>query len=184
MAMIDAIMKANEAYVHSKGMKYAKEDPAVAKLPAKHLAIVTCMDTRLVNMMENAMGLQRGDANVIKVAGNVIEPFGDVMRSILVSVYELGANEVIVVGHDGCGMEKTTAASLADKMKQRGIDAEAIADVYATLERWADSFTCAHLNVEKAVQVLRAHPLLPKDVSISGCIMNPATGELTKVDTI
>ena len=63
------------------------------------------MDTRLVELLPKAMGIRNGDVKMIKIAGAVVShPFGSVMRSILVAVYQLGADEIAVVGHHGCGM--------------------------------------------------------------------------------
>ena len=71
------------------------------------MVIISCMDTRLVELLPKAMNMRNGDVKIIKVAGAVIShPFGSIMRSILVAVYELGADEVCVVGHHDCGMAK------------------------------------------------------------------------------
>ena len=70
------------------------------RFPYKKLVVVTCMDTRLVELLPMALDLKNGDAKVIKVAGAIVaHPFGSVMRSILVAVYALGAEHIVVVGH-------------------------------------------------------------------------------------
>ena len=63
------------------------------------------MDTRLTELLPKAMNLKNGDAKIIKSAGAVVtHPFGGIMRSLIVAVYELQADEVYIVGHHDCGM--------------------------------------------------------------------------------
>jgi hypothetical protein len=70
------------------------------RYPYKKLVIITCMDTRLTQLLPAALDLRNGDAKVIKVAGAMVaHPFGSVMRSLLVAVYGLGAEHILVVGH-------------------------------------------------------------------------------------
>ena len=82
------------------------------RFPYKKLVVVTCMDTRLVELLPVALDLKNGDAKIIKVAGAIVtHPFGSVMRSILVAVYALGAEHILVVGHhDWSGAEQRYAA--------------------------------------------------------------------------
>jgi len=70
------------------------------RFPYKKLVIVTCMDTRLTQLLPAALDLKNGDAKIIKVAGAMVaHPFGSVMRSILVACYALGAENILVIGH-------------------------------------------------------------------------------------
>ena len=87
------------------------------QFPNKKLVILTCMDTRLIELLPRAMGVRNGDVKMIKNAGAIVShPFGSVMRSILVAVYELGAAEVAVVGHHDCGMTGLSCARVLDKV--------------------------------------------------------------------
>src|SRR6476469_10811760 len=73
------------------------------RFPNKRVVILSCMDTRLVELLPRAMGFRNGDVKMVKNAGAIVShPFGSVMRSILLAIYELMAEEVIVVGHSGC----------------------------------------------------------------------------------
>src|SRR6202167_6790370 len=68
--------------------------------PDKKLVVLTCMDTRLVELLPRAMNIRNGDAKIIKNAGAIVShPFGSVMRSLLVAVYQLLAAQVAVGGH-------------------------------------------------------------------------------------
>ena len=92
--MIPEIVEFNRRFV--EGREY--ERFATSKYPDKKIAIVTCMDTRLIELLPAALGLRNGDVKIIKNAGATItNPFDSTMRSILVAVYELGVNEVMVI---------------------------------------------------------------------------------------
>lgn len=81
------------------------EQYRTSRFPDKKMVILTCMDTRLVELLPKAMNLKNGDAKIIKNAGAIVtQPFGNIMRSIIVAVYKLNAREVCVVGHHECGM--------------------------------------------------------------------------------
>ena len=85
--IIEEIIKYNEVFVASKGY----EKYLTSKFPDKKLAILSCMDTRLTELLPAALGLKNGDAKLIKNAGGlVISPFDSAMRSLLVAIYELG----------------------------------------------------------------------------------------------
>lgn len=179
MALVDDILKANEAFCKNPPVDYTQEDHKKSKLPQKQLAIITCMDTRLVNFLEPALGILRGEAKVIKTAGNgVTGVFDGIIRSLLVCIYELGVQEVLVIGHHECGMEKTTAEGLTKAMLARGVAPEAVHMVQKELREWADEFHHPEQNVEDTVDLIRLNPLIPKDVPVHGLIFHPRTGKL------
>ena len=100
--MIDDILEFNRRFVEDRGY----ERYVTTKYPDKKLAIVTCMDTRLTELLLAALGLRNGDAKIIKNAGGkVTGPFSAEVRSLLVGIYELGVEDVMVVGHTDCGAQ-------------------------------------------------------------------------------
>ena len=122
MTRLEEMLQANEAYCKNPPVDYTGEDAHESKLPKKKIAVFTCMDTRLVELLEPALGLKRGDAKFVKTVGNtLVGPFDGVVRSLMVATYELGIEEIFVVGHDECGMAKTTAKSLIEAMHARGV---------------------------------------------------------------
>ena len=183
MAIIDELLKANEAYLANPPVDYTQEDHHASKLPKKKLAIVTCMDTRLVNFLEPALGIERGDVKMIKVVGNVVTGvFDTTVKSILVAIYELGVQDIAVIGHSECGMAKTTSESLTKAMLERGVSPDAIKMVEHEIVEWADAFKEPEQNVRDAVASLRSNPLIPKDVKVHGLLFHPRTGKLTVID--
>src|SRR5271154_4656209 len=96
MSILSETLEHNARFVERREYEPFRTDA----FPDKKLVVLTCMDTRLVELLPRAMNLRNGDAKVIKNAGAVVShPFGSVMRSMIVGVYQLMAAEVAVVGH-------------------------------------------------------------------------------------
>ncbi len=179
MALLDNILEENAKFVAALPESYLHRNDRVSKYPAKQLAIYTCMDTRLVDFLEPAMGIARGEAKVIKAAGNMITgPFDEVIRSLLVAVYELGVTEIMVVGHEDCGMQHSTSESLKQRMLARGVKPEAIAEIEGEFAKWVDAFHHPRQNVERTVAAIKNNPLLPQDVIVHGLLFCPDSGRL------
>src|SRR3954466_3036015 len=101
MSVISEILDHNRSFTERKEYEAFRTD----QFPNKKLVVLTCMDTRLVELVRPAMGFRNGDVKMVKNAGAIVShPFGSVMRSILLAIYNLHAEEVAVVGHSGCGM--------------------------------------------------------------------------------
>lgn len=173
MAILDEVLAANARFVAQ-----TREKPKLSKLPKRRLAIVTCMDTRLIGFLEDALGIERGEANVIKNAGNtVVGPFEATIRSLVMGIFELDVAEIIVVGHHDCGVAKATSEGLVEKMLRRGISEEAIHMVWRDIKEWVDEFAHSVQNVELTVRKLRSNPLIPADIPIHGMAFDPETGK-------
>lgn len=179
--MIDDILEFNRRFVREKGY----EPYITTKYPDRKLAIVTCMDTRLTELLIAAMGLRNGDAKIIKNAGGVISsPFSTEVRSLLVGIYELGVEDVMVVGHTDCGAQHISGPDMVEAMRSRGIperSIEACRYFDVDFDKWLCGFDSVEESVRRSVAVLRNHPLIPEDVRISGFIIDSVTGELTEV---
>ena len=92
--MIDQMLEYNKQFVAS----HSYEKYKTSKFPDKKIAIVTCMDTRLVELLPAALGIKNGDVKIIKNAGGTItHPFDSTVRSLLVAIYELGVEEVMII---------------------------------------------------------------------------------------
>ena len=175
---IERMMRYNRQFVESRSY----EQYHTSKYPDKKIAIVTCMDTRLVQLLPAALGIKNGDVKIIKNAGGTItNPFDSTVRSLLVAIYELGVNEVMIIGHTGCGVQGMDGEEMLHLMKERGIDDEHISLMKhcgIDLESWLHGFDDTESAVLETVDLVRNHPLVPKDITVRGYIMHSQTGEL------
>ena len=164
--MIEEMLAYNREFVRSKGY----EKFHTSKFPDKKIAILTCMDTRLVELLPAALGIRNGDVKLIKTAGGMITgPFDSAVRSLLVGIIELGVEEVMVIGHTDCGVAHINADMMIRHLIQRGVSQDHI-----DMMRY-----CVENSVAETVDLLRNHPLMPADVTIRGYVINTETGELT-----
>lgn len=176
--MIDELLSFNRSFVESKGFEKYITD----KYPDKKIAIVTCMDTRLTELLPAALGIRNGDVKMIKNAGGTINhPFGSAMRSLLVAIYELGVKEVMIIGHTDCGVQHMDSELMLKHMRERGVSQDHIdmmeyCDV--NLRQWLSGFNDTEEAVRKSVALVRHHPLVPDDITVRGFIMDSVTGEL------
>ena len=174
MNLLNSILTANRNFVHPGAF------PPLPKNPKKQFAIFTCMDTRLVDFLEPAMGIKRGDDKVIKNAGNtLVDPLhGGVIRSLVAAIFMLGVEEIFVIGHEDCGMAHINPELLKSAMIARGIPSQAIETLVPDLAQWLGAFACPTANVTEVVGKIRSNPLIPADVPIHGLIFCPNDGHL------
>jgi len=180
--MINEILAYNKAFVERK----AYEEFTTSKYPDKRIAIVTCMDTRLTHLLPAALGIKNGDVKMIKNAGGTItNPFDSTMRSLIVAIYELGVNEIMVIGHTGCGVQGMDAKHMLSLMRQRGIDDEHISLMRhcgIDLDSWLHGFDNTEAAVHETSDLIRNHPLIPHDITVRGFIIDSTTGLLSQLD--
>lgn len=176
------MLEYNKQFVETK----AYEKYVTSKYPDKKIAIVTCMDTRLVKLLPAALGLKNGDVKIIRNAGATItNPFDSTMRSLLVAIYELGVNEVMIIGHTGCGVQGMDSKEMLHMMKERGIDDEHISLMKhcgIDLDSWLHGFDDTEAAIQETVDLVKNHPLMPKDITVRGYIMDSTTGKLEIVN--
>ena len=151
--IIEEILKYNEQFVASKGY----EKYLTSKYPDKKLAILSCMDTRLTELLPAALGLKNGDAKLIKNAGGlVISPFDSAMRSLLVAIYELGVEEIMVIAHSNCGACHMNGQQMKELMlKRESIRMSSIPSDFAALILtigWRDSTTQRTLSEIQSIR--------------------------------
>lgn len=179
--MIEDILAYNKNFVDNKMYEAYMTD----KYPNKKLAIVTCMDTRLVELLPAALGIKNGDAKIIKNAGGIISnPFGSAMRSLLIAIYELGVEDIMVIGHTDCGVSHIDSAQMIEEMKERGVlqhDIELMRYCGLNFDRWLAGFDTVEQSVAESVEAVVHHPLVPKDIHVSGYVMDSTTGALSLV---
>jgi carbonic anhydrase len=181
MRMLEEILNFNENFVAEK--KY--EEFTTTKFPNKKMVILTCMDTRLVELLPRALNVRNGDVKIVKNAGALImHPFGSIMRSLLVAVYQLKAEEVVIIGHYDCGMSGMKPDIVIEEMKNRGVSQETLETLnYSGIDvkEWLHGFENVQDSVAHSVEIVKNHPLMPKDVPVHGLVIDPSTGRLDQI---
>ena len=179
--MIDEILAFNKQFVANKGYEKYVTD----KYPNKKLAVLSCMDTRLTELLPAALGLKNGDAKIIKNAGGlIISPFDSAMRSLVVAIYELGVEEIMVVAHSGCGACHMSFSHFHELMNERGITDNTLDIVRRCgidLDTWLEGFKDTVDSVKKTLDTVKNHPLIPKDMVVRGFIIDSVTGNLEEI---
>lgn len=181
LSLLKEILEFNKDFVEKE--EYKKYE--TTKYPKKRMVILTCMDTRLLELLPKAINVSNGDVKIVKNAGAIVShPFGSIMRSILVAVYELQADEVFVIGHHDCGMSALKADRMIESMKERGISEETLNTLSYSgvdFQKWLHGFDNVFESVEHSVGIIKNHPLMPEGIPVHGLVIDPATGKLDLV---
>jgi len=180
--ILQEVLAANARYAANFGDK-----GKLAMPPARHFAILTCMDARL--QPSKYAGLTEGDAHVIRNAGG--RASDDAIRSLVISYKLLGTREWFVIHHTNCGMEFFTnevmRGLLKSSLKTAVLDAGGFRDVGpgpgASEGDHIDWLTIKNpeQSVVEDVRRIRNHPLVPRDIPIYGFIYDVGTGRLNEV---
>jgi carbonic anhydrase len=162
MAAMDELLDNNDAYAR------AFTHGSLPLPPAKHIAIVACMDARLDT--NRLLGLREGDAHVIRNAGGVVTD--DVIRSLTISQRLLATREIMLIHHTDCGMltftdDQLKAAILADTGIRPPFALEAFPDLAA--------------DVRQSIARVKASPFVPHRDAVRGFIYDVKSGRLSEV---
>jgi len=136
--------------------------------PAKHSAVVACMDARLNPY--GVLGLSEGDSHVIRNAGGVVTD--DVIRSLAISQRLLGTTEIVLIHHTGCGM-----LTFRDDEVKAQIEADTGLRPPFALEAFPD----LESDVRQSIARIKASPFVPNKDSIRGFVYEVETGRLREV---
>jgi carbonic anhydrase len=180
--ILDEVLAANAKYAASFGDK-----GKLALPPARHFAILTCMDARLDPA--KYAGLAEGDAHVIRNAGG--RASDDAIRSLVISYKLLGTREWFVIHHTDCGMavftDEIIGDLLASSLKTASVDKDGWHDsgqgpgsTEGRYVKWL-TFTDNAQSVAEDVRRIRNHPLVPGEIAIYGYIYDVKTGKLVEV---
>jgi carbonic anhydrase len=159
MSVVDEVKSANEQYADG----FTKGDLPMP--PGRKFAVVTCMDARIDPA--KALGLEEGDAHVIRNAGGLVND--ETIRSLVISHHLLGTQEAIVIGHTDCGMLTFTNDDIHGKLgpESESIDFQPFPDVDA--------------RVRQSVETIRSAPLLPDSFAATGFVYDVTKGKLNAV---
>ena len=181
MSELESILSFNRQFVDSGEYEKFFTD----KYPERGLAILSCMDARMMELLPRALGLKNGDAKLIKNAGAVVNhPWGSVMRSLLVAVFELKVKEIMVIAHHDCVMQGLHAESFLNKVHDSDIPddrIETLRHAGINLDGWLTGFDNVEDSVRHTVRLIRNHPLMPADIAVHGLVIHPTTGKLNMV---
>lgn len=147
----------------------------------RRLWVLACMDERLP--VDEALGIRAdtpvggGDAHLFRNAGGIVTD--DAIRSAMLTINFFGTKEIIVLQHTGCGMLSANAADLEKALRDKGIDVDTVpidpslpelSLAKGSFAKWIGMMDDVDTTCIKCVELLRNHPLIPKDVTISGWI--------------
>jgi carbonic anhydrase len=163
MSVIDEVLEANEIYARTHELR------RLTPRPARKLAILTCMDTRL---SIRTLGLSTGDAHIIRNAGGIVTD--DSLRSLLISHYVLDTEAVMIINHTDCGLMQTSEEDLRKRIQNRTGTA-------AISPSFFFAFQNIEENVRHQLQKLRTHPWIPKELIVRGFVYDVTSGRLREI---
>ena len=162
MSVTDELVRNNESYSRS----FEKGDLPLP--PAKHVAVLACMDARLD--VHKILGLKEGDAHVIRNAGGVITD--DEIHSLAISQRLLGTEEIMLIHHTDCGM-----LTFSDDEFRRGVQ-----DETGIKPEWAaEAFADLDEDVRQSIARIEASPFIPRKDSVRGFVYEVETGRMREV---
>ncbi len=163
MPVVDELLAANQRFAQ----RFTQGD--LPTLPARQLAVLTCMDARL--HPETFLGLAIGDAHVIRNAGG--RASDDALRSLIISSRLLGTRAVVVIHHTDCGMLTFTNEEIRDQIRQNlGADASHVDFL---------PLTDLETSVRSDMEAIRSSPLLPPDITVRGFVYDVQSGRLREI---
>jgi carbonic anhydrase len=163
MAVTDELLRNNESYAKS----FTKGNLPLP--PAKHVAVLACMDARLD--VHKILGLQEGEAHVIRNAGGVATD--DAIRSLVISQRLLGTNEIILIHHTDCGMLTFKDDEVKSKIEAEvGIRPQFALEAFGNLEA----------DVKQSIARIEASPFIPNKTSVRGFVYDVRSGRLNEVN--
>jgi carbonic anhydrase len=162
MGTTDTLLDNNQAYADS----FDKGDLPLP--PARKVAVLACMDARLDPA--RALGLEEGDAHVIRNAGGVVTD--DAIRSLSISQHLLGTEEIVLIHHTDCGMLTFKDAEFADKLESET----------GSRPDWsAQSFGNTEHDVRHSIERIRESPFVPRTDRVRGFVYEVESGRLREV---
>ncbi len=162
MSTTDELLKNNESYAAS----FDKGDLPLP--PGRKVAVLACMDARLDPA--RVLGLEEGDAHVIRNAGGVVSE--DAIRSLAISQHLLGTEEIVILHHTDCGMLTFSDNQFADRLESET----------GSRPGWnAQAFEDLDIDVRDSIERIKASPFVPRSDSVRGFVYEVETGRLREV---
>lgn len=159
---------ADDMLAHAAGREAELASPGLSPHPRRKVAVLACMDTRID--VFSMLGLERGDAHIIRNAGGLVTD--DALRSLSISQRLLGTEEIVVVMHEDCGLQGASEDAYTDQLAADGV-----------MPNWRlGAFRDIEAALRDSLARLRSARELPRRDAIRGFIFDPETGSLREVD--
>jgi len=165
MSVIDDAVRANRSYAK-------RHDPRLAQRPAPKIAVVTCMDPRLSNLPE-LLGLSHADIDVIRTGGPAVTD--DVLGELIVSTRIIGAREIMLLNHTGCGFTTFTDGELNAKLAATTGDSSPAPMRFFAYKDPVE-------NTRQQMKSVRSHPWIGKEIPVRGFVFDMETGLISEVE--
>lgn len=170
---LDTLLERNREFVRRRTARPFPDFESI------DLAVIACYDPRLDDMLLPSLGLEQGDAFLFRTAGAFLQPGSSSLRSLTLAVYFFGVKEVVVMGHTSCRMAQFDTSAFIDSFRRRDVRREAFGS--EDLRAWAGAMPDPKRGVQMTVANLRLAPFLPRDLEISGVLLDDTTGEIEAV---
>lgn len=176
VGIADELLEGNARFVKDG---WDPGDRELAAPPTRQLAVVACMDTRY--NVERVLGLQHGEAKIIRNAGNRVDD--GTLRSLVVAVHLLGVRHIAIMGHTKCGM---TLVGRGEFRVAKSIAARTSVPLHEVMrpdfQRWLGGIADPEVHVRESAALVRNHPYMPADLDVIGLLYDNETGAVRKVE--
>lgn len=174
MAAIDEILKLNS------GFTPRHEDASGVVAASRELCVLACSDPGLTRVLEPALGLDPGEAVILRVPGPTVSEAGPgILGAVAGALFINGCAEILVVAHTGCGVVSRDARKIVDSLSRRGVSRDAIPSDLRSFFGLAPDPRNIALGT---AAVLRALPFLPRNVVVHAALLDTGTGRLTVLE--
>jgi carbonic anhydrase len=162
---------------HNRTRWHVANSDATSAEAARGLCIIACHDPRLTRLLPQALGIERGDAVLIRIPGaGALPDSSDLLRSVAAAVYLNHCREVLVLGHTDCAIHRVTTSSLLDAMAARGVGRDAVPN---DVRHFFGLRTDVRATVLETARAIREAPFIPRDTRVHAAIIDTHTGVLT-----
>ena len=169
----DEVLASNQAFIRGR------QSRPVAEPDPRHLAVLSCYDPRIDDLIRSSLGLAMGEAILVRSAGAGIRATGDPLRSLALAIYMFDVRETIVLGHTSCRMSRFENLAFVEAFRARGVARDAFGS--EDLREWVGAIRNPAAGVRESVSVIRAAQCLPRDLVVSGLLLDDASGAVTVI---
>ena len=172
-------MHLEEILRRNRNYRQARPPRPLPPPQSESLAVIACYDPRLDGMLRPALGLGESEGLLLRTPGALLGRQGEPLRYLVLAVYLFGVTEVIVLGHSSCRMAAFDTAAFIEAFRRRGVPRQAFGD--GDLRSWAGAIPNPRQGVQESLAAISGSPLLPRDLSVAGLLLDDTTGAVELV---